>query len=555
MFGWNWTAAIWLGALISLSSTMVILKTLMNQGRLGTLSSKVMLGMLIVQDLAVIPFMIILPKLNDPQAGLPLLGAAALKAAAFILALIVLGTRLLPRMMAYIVKWNSREFFLLFVTATGLGVGLATYLAGLSFAFGAFVAGMVLSESEYGHQALSEIIPLRDIFGLLFFTSVGMLLNPSFIAAHWRQILLLVAAVSVGKGLIFALTTRLFGYGNVVPLAVGLGLFQVGEFSFVLAGIGVATESISNDVYSLVLSSAVVGMILTPFISGLTEPLYSLKKRLFRHESLETFNLPESGLRRHVVIAGGGRIGLQVARVFRSIEVPFVIIELNYYAVARIKRAGLAMIYGDASQETVQDAAAVDRARLLVVTTPAAVTARSIVEKVKAVNPDIPIVARSEGIEQMKVLLESGATEVIQPELEASLDMTRQALVHLHIPATQILRHVEEARRQFYSSIGEGVDRGLSHLKSAGRLLELNWLTVEPDSALQGNTIGELGIRTRTGVSVVGVVRGTIFHPNPDPAFRFEAGDFVAAIGSEEQYETFGNLATASFENHKAESA
>ncbi len=227
LLGWGWVASIWLGALISLSSTMVILKTLMNQGLLGTLSSRVMIGMLIVQDLAVVPFMIILPKLSDPQAGIPLLGLAALKAAIFIILIVVLGTRLLPLMLAYIAKWNSREFFLLSVAAIGLGVGFATYLSGLSFAFGAFVAGIVLSESEYSHQALSEIIPLRDIFGLLFFTSVGLLLDPSFLAAHWSRILLLVALVSVGKGAIFALLTRSFGYGNVVPLAVvGLGLFS-----------------------------------------------------------------------------------------------------------------------------------------------------------------------------------------------------------------------------------------------------------------------------------------------------------------------------------------
>ena len=545
-FGWNWTASIWLGALISLSSTMIILKTLMNQGRMGTLSSKVMLGMLIVQDLAVIPFMIVLPKLSDPGTGLPLLGAAALKAALFIFIIIVLGTRLLPHLMAYIVKWNSREFFLLSVTSIGLGVGFATHLSGLSFAFGAFVAGMVLSESEYGHQALSEIIPLRDIFGLLFFTSVGMLLDPMFLLARWKQILLLVAVVSVGKGLIFALLTRLFGYGNVVPLAVGLGLFQIGEFSFVLAGTGLATGSISNEVYLLVLSSAVVSMIMTPFISGLTGPLYALKKRFLKPELLETVNFPESGLRRHAVIAGGGRIGRQVAHVFRDIEVPFVVIELDYYAVERIKRAGFAMIYGDASQPAGLEAAAIERARLLVVTIPVVVIARSIVERAKRANPDIEIVARSEGIEQMKALLESGAAEVIQPELEASLDITQQALVHLHIPATQVLRYVEAARREFYSSIGEGEDRMLSRFKCAGNLLELNWLSVEPDSVLDGSSIGELGIRTRTGVSVVGVMRNSIFHPNPDPSFRFEAGDSVAIIGSEDQYNAFENLAAFS---------
>ncbi|MDH3394000.1 MAG: cation:proton antiporter, partial [Desulfobulbaceae bacterium] len=169
--------AVWLGALIALSSTMVVLKTMMNQGVMGTLSSRVMIGMLIVQDLAVVPLMIILPQMSDPQAGLPLLGIAVVKSAVFLFLMFYLGTRILPKLLAVVASWNSRELFILTITAIGLGVGYATYLFGLSFAFGAFIAGMVLSESDFGHQALSDIIPLRDIFGLLFFTSVGMLLD------------------------------------------------------------------------------------------------------------------------------------------------------------------------------------------------------------------------------------------------------------------------------------------------------------------------------------------------------------------------------------------
>ncbi len=545
LLGWDWVASIWLGALISLSSTMVTLKTLMNQGLMGTLSSKVMIGMLVVQDLAVVPFMIVLPKLNDPGTGLPLLGVASVKAAIFIVGIIVLGTRVLPRLMAAIAKWNSRELFLLSVTAIGLGVGYATYLSGLSFAFGAFAAGMVLSESEFSHQALSEIIPLRDIFGLLFFTSVGMLLDPMFLVAHWAQVLLLVALVTVGKGTIFALVTRLFGYGNVVPLAVGLGLSQIGEFSFVLAGIGLADESISNDVYSLILCAAVVSMVLTPLLSRLTTPLYSLKKRLLKRAPLETINYPKSGLQNHVVIAGGGRIGRQVAQVFESMNIPFVIVELNYYAIEKCRRAGFAVIYGDASQQTVLHAAAIDLARLLVVTTPAVVLARSIVEKAKTANPRLEIVARSDGLEQMKVLLEKGATEVVQPELEASLEIARQALMSLHIPASQVLHHVENARRELYASLGKGEDAFQLRLKNAGSVLALNWLPVKPESVLDGHSIGELGIRSRTGVSVVGVMRDTVFHPNPDPRFRFASGDFIVVIGSHEQYGRFENWAAS----------
>jgi CPA2 family monovalent cation:H+ antiporter-2 len=247
LMGWDWKTSLWLGACISLSSTMVILKTLMNQGWLGTLSSKVMIGILIVQDLAVVPMMIILPQLNNPSVGFSTLGFAALKAGGFIAGMILLGTRLLPLLMAYIARLGSRELFLLAITAIGLGIGYVTHMVGLSLAFGAFAAGMVLSESDYGHQALSDIIPLRDLFGLLFFTSVGMLFDPGFLWDHIQSVLLIVLAVGIGKGLIFVFIARIFKYGNVIPLAVGLGLFQIGEFSFVLARVGLSTNSIGND--------------------------------------------------------------------------------------------------------------------------------------------------------------------------------------------------------------------------------------------------------------------------------------------------------------------
>ena len=305
--------SLWLGALFSLSSTVVTLKTLMNQGRLGTLSSRVMIGMLIVQDLAIVPMMIILPQLNNPESGLPLLGLAALRAAIFLIVMIFFGTRVIPRLMTYIAGWNSRELFLLAVTAIGLGIGYATYLFGLSFAFGAFVAGLVLSESDYGHQALSDIIPVRDLFVLLFFVSVGMLFDPSFLFAQWKIVLPVALSISVGKALIFGTLAPLFRYHNIVPLALSLGLFQVGEFSFVLARVGLSTNSIDRELYSLVLNTAIITMVFTPIVSGLSTPLYALRKRWFKHEPLQTINLPQTGLHDHLIIAGGGRVGQYVA--------------------------------------------------------------------------------------------------------------------------------------------------------------------------------------------------------------------------------------------------
>ena len=539
--GWEWAHSLWLGALISLSSTMVILKTLMNQGWLGTLSSRVMIGMLIVQDLAVVPMMIILPVLNNPKSGLPLLVFSAIKASLFITIMIILGTRLLPRLMTYIASWKSRELFLVAITAIGLGVGYATYLFGLSFAFGAFVAGMVLSESDYGHQALSDIIPLRDLFGLLFFTSVGMLLDPIFLVSNWDKLILLVLLVSMGKGIIFLVLSKVFGYGNVVPIAVALGLFQIGEFSFVLARVGLKTNSIGTNEYSLILSAAILTMALTPFISRLTAPLYALRNRWFKHEPLQTINLPETGLHNHIVIAGGGRIGSHVAHVLKQLGIGFVIVELNYRRVKQAKTAGFPVIYGDASQPIVLEAAKIDQARLLLITTPAIVIAQSIVDHARKFNPRLNIVARAEGIEQMKALQKRGVYMVVQPEFEAGLEITRQALLCLHMPVTEIQHYTDAVRQELYAPLYQSHHnyRTIAQLQSAKDLLELNWVEVLPESPLNNRTIGELGIRSRTGASVVGVMRHERLEPNPAVDYRFEPGDLVAVMGKPEELTSF----------------
>ena len=542
--GWDAKTSLWLGALVSLSSTMVLLKTLMNQGWLGTLSSKVMVGMLIVQDLAVVPLIVLLPMLNNPEQGWVSLEIAILKTVLFLAGMIFFGTRLLPWIMRHIAHLGSRELFLLAITAIGLGVGYLTYLVGLSFAFGAFVAGMVLSESDYGHQALSDIIPVRDLFGLLFFASVGMLLNPAFLLDHWQQVLILVLIVSLGKGLIFALLARIFKYGNVVPLAVGLGLFQVGEFSFVLAQVGVSTNSISHEVYSLVLTTAIITMFLTPLISGQTARLYALRKRWFKHEPLDSINFPKSGLKNHVIIVGGGRVGFRIAQVLKRLSVPMLIIELDQLRVDRAKHADIPVIYGDASHEVVLEAATTALARLLIITSPEVVIAQTIVQRVRKVNAEIQVVARAPGIEFLEEFKKLNISEVVIPEFEAGLEMARKALVHLHIPAAKIQHYTESLRKDLFASFFNENEETqiIEQLQTAEHQFDLQWMLIKPGCNLVGITIGEAEIRTKTDTSIVGVIRDDILEPNPDANFRFEENDRVAIIGIDSARETFFQL-------------
>ncbi|RJQ70824.1 MAG: portal protein [Desulfobacteraceae bacterium] len=546
LMGWDWKASLWLGALISLSSTMVLLKTLMNQGWLGTLSSKVMIGMLIVQDLAVVPMMIILPQLNNPAVGLPALGFAALKAAGFIAAMVVLGTRLLPRLLAHIAKLGSRELFLLAITAIGLGVGYLTHLAGLSFAFGAFVAGMVLSESDYGHQALSDIVPLRDLFGLLFFTSVGMLFDPRFLADNIWQVLVLVLVVGLGKGFIFAFISRVFKYRNVIPLAVGLGLFQIGEFSFVLARVGLSTQSIGNELYGLILTVTILTMVLTPLVSGQTARIYALKKRWFRHEALESSNIPDAGYAAHVVIVGGGRVGFQIARVLKRLNIPFVIIELDHRRFEQAKAAGMAVVYGDAGHEVVLEAAGIKAANLLILTVPALVATRSAIVQAKYLNANLKIVARTSGPDYFTVLKDLGVSQVVLPEFEASLEMARQSLLHLHVPPAEVQRYTGAVRQELYADLfNHGDDyRMLSQLRGVEQQFDLQWVRLVQESPIVHRSIGESQIRKKTGASIVGVVRAKQLKPNPDADFVLLPDDLVAIIGGEGHRTAFFQMAS-----------
>jgi len=463
----------------------------------------------------------------------------------------LLGTRFLPRLMTHIANFGSRELFLLAITAIGLGVGYVTHMLGLSFAFGAFVAGMVLSESDYGYQALSDIIPLRDLFGLLFFTSVGMLLDPVFLVEHFRQVIALVLAVGIGKGIIFAVIALIFRYRNVIPLAVGLGLFQVGEFSFVLARVGLSTNSIGNDLYTLILTATILTMVLTPFVSGQTARLYALKKRWFRHEPLESSSIPDIGLMNHVVIAGGGRVGFQIAKAMKRLCMPFVIIELDHRRFEQAKKAGLAVVYGDASQDIVLEAAGIKNATLLILAIPGLVAAKSTIVQSKRLNGRLEIVARASGPDYFDVLKDLGVSEIVLPEFEASLEMTRQSLVRLRVPPTEVQRHTDTIRQELYAVLFNNNDnyRLLSQLRGAEQQFDLQWVRLAQESPVAHQTIGKSEIRKKTGASVVGVVREGHLRPNPDADFVLMPEDLVAIIGNDRNRDNFFLMASSSPRN------
>jgi len=545
MLGLGWVAALWFGAVISTSNTMIVLKTLAGRGLMGTLSSRVMLGIFVVQDLCMMAIMLILPYIGGDVLDIGALLFAVVRAALFLGAMLLIGTRVIPWLMRYIARWESRELFLITVTALGLGVGYAAFLAGLSFAFGAFLAGLVISESDYNYQALSEVIPLRDIFAMIFFVSVGMLLDPAFLVANFGTVLGVVALVVVGKALIFGGLTRLFGYRNVIPLATALALFQFGEFSFVLARVGLQDGIFSADDYSLLLSAALVSILITPPAFNLVQPLYALQRRFFGATPMQAVESVAETVTGHVIIAGAGRVGQFVAGMLNAMHVNVVAVELNQHRVEECKARGIPVIYGDASHPIMLNAAAIDRARLALITTPTLKVTQTVTQQIRAIRPDIYIVARAEGIEPLAVLHDVGVDEVVQPEFEAGLEIARQALLRLDLPTSEVHRYTDNVRRNLYAPLYQNQYRygEVRALEQAQRLLEFTWVTLPEQSALADCSLGDARVRNQTGVIVVAIVRGerVITPPAADEVLR--AGDVLALMGNHAAIERFEDMA------------
>jgi CPA2 family monovalent cation:H+ antiporter-2 len=443
--------AIWFGTMISVSSTAIVLKMLAAAGATQSLASRVMVGLLVVQDLAVVPMLVILPQLGSPGNLAFSLARAIGFAAAILAAIVLLGTRLLPGLLRWTANRGSRELFLITVVAIGVGVGYATHLAGLSFALGAFVAGIVLSESEFSHQALSDVVPIRDIFGLLFFVSVGMLLDPGYALAHAGRIAVVVALTFAGKSVVAGGIARAFGYVNMAPWIVGLGLSQIGEFSFVLARAGLTSGSISRPVYNLALTCTVLTMALSPLVSRMAPPLGRAwgRRQKATRVSMQTEGLepPPVG---HAIVAGFGRSGKAAARILQRAGIPVVIVEINHSIYGGLGKEGFSGVWGDITGEEILKAAGIASARVLLMTLPDQHTVRLAVRRARQINPRITVIARALRAEDVDGLRKIGVDTVIQVEFEGGIEMVRQALNQYRCDDSVVAQLIADLRRDFY---------------------------------------------------------------------------------------------------------
>lgn len=446
-----WTEAIWCGAMLSLSSTMVVLKTLSEQGVTSTLASRVMIGMLVLQDLAVIPMMVILPSLGATDNLVPTVLKSVAIAGAFLLAIYFVGTRLFPKVLEFVLKWGGRELFLVAVVSTGVGVGTATHSVGISFALGAFIAGIILSESEFSHQAMSDVVPLRDVFGLLFFVTVGMLFDPRYAIEHWKETLVILLVVFGMKALVFGGLARVFGYVNMAPWIIGLGLSQVGEFSFVLARAGMAGNFLTKPTYDLALTVTILTMGLAPMVASLAIPIGRKWREWTKQDQVVlTFDAVGPEVTGHIIVAGYGRTGKAIASALKEAGLPFLIVESNYAVVSDLRREGIDSFWGDVTRPEILQAAHIERAKCLALAMPDPAVIELALIEARRIAPGIPIIARAARVQHLAHLKALGVTSAIQPEFEGGVSMVRATLRALDKDTASIRPILERTRAAMY---------------------------------------------------------------------------------------------------------
>jgi len=433
--------AIAFGFMIALSSTMVVIGMLVGRGESNSMHGRVMIGMLLLQDIAAAFAMFILPVLGTDDSNLlPVLSVALLKAVVFVALVLVAGIWLIPRLLRRVALRQSRELFVISVAVLALGGAFAAYYFGLSAALGAFAIGLMISESDFAHQALGDMVPLRDLFAALFFVSIGMLIDLSFLTANIIPLLILVAAIVLGKFAIFSAMTRSFGYrGKTVPL-VAAGMVQVGEFSFVLAQLGLGSGVITGYTYSMILGAALITIVLTPFVFALTSRICTRRRVTMKitTEFKEKLAMIPPSLTNHVIICGHGRVGSKVAQILNQLKILCVVTDLDPKTISELREQDIPYIYGDAGNPRVLHEAGIKDAATLVLAIPDPVAIRLAFDHARRMNPNLDIIARVHSDSEFELLKKKGISEVVRPETEAGLEIVRHILCRLNIPETTV---------------------------------------------------------------------------------------------------------------------
>jgi CPA2 family monovalent cation:H+ antiporter-2 len=430
--GWTLGAALLLGGAFAISSSIVALKTLMGRGEMESPHARVALGLGIVQDFSLAPMLALVPVIAGQRGGGFGIAESLLISVVVLVAAFLLGTRLVPPLLRVVARAGSRELFMLAVVAIALGVALATHAVGLSLGLGAFLAGIVVSETDFEEQVLADIIPIRDIFATLFFVAVGMLIDPFALIAQWQLVLGFALMLVIGKLLVTGGALLAVGVDHRTSTLAAVFMAQMGEFSFVLASSGFEHGLIEIGEYGTILSVALCSILAMPILVAISPFLVRIAEHLPGVKRQERLAVgpppPVAPAGDHVVICGFGRVGAEIGAALDRWHQPYSVIELNPAIVRDLRDRGIDALYGDAASRAELESAGVPTARTVAVTTPDLLATEAVIRIARALNPAIHVIVRAPGTGDVSGLSARGADEVVQPEFEAGLEFVRQVL-------------------------------------------------------------------------------------------------------------------------------
>jgi len=433
MLGWEWFAALTAGCIVAMSSTVVMIRLYERQGDIGSTASVLAMGIAITQDLALIVLVGMLPILADfTPERISLLGGSLLRSVLVLVAAFLLATRFIPLLLRYAVQWNSRELFLLLAVSLCFATALGTHALGFSMALGAFLTGLIISESEYSRQIVAEVVPIRDVFAIFFFVSLGMLIDPASLGTQWLEVFLLLVLIMAGKALLIAWLVRAIGFPVRIAVTVGLSLAQIGEFSFIIAEMARAKNWYTAGQYNTILAASVISLLFSPMLFALSPVISRWATRFVRGERFrelrEEIQVQRSVMRDHVILCGFGRVGSRVAQQLLGRKVPVVVIDLDPESILRARSQHIPTIYGDAEAREVLELANPHTASIAILTMPESSSAMVAARRLKEINPQLTVLARTHEEGKIGDLRRCGVDHVVFAEEETAKVIVRLAL-------------------------------------------------------------------------------------------------------------------------------
>jgi CPA2 family monovalent cation:H+ antiporter-2 len=531
--GWTSSQGIVVGATICVASTMVLMRLLMDRGLLRTEAGHVMVAITLVEDLAVVILIVLIPEFGRLEAA-QLWGLAEnLGRAALILApALLVGAKVVPPLLKRIARTQRSEFFFIVVLAICMGTAALTQSMGLSLAFGAFAAGLMISGSDYAHEALAQLFPIRDALVALFFVSIGMLVDPRNLFSNVPLLGVMIALIIFGKFAVWTLVVRLFRYSIWTALTVAAGLTQIGEFSFIMVQVARNAGIVGSDIYNATLAASLVTILINAAVMRYVPPALARFRMAGQMAAHARSHPGTERLRNHVVLCGFGRVGSFIGAALETFGIPYAVIDIDPDVSAEVRARGTPSVFGDPAHAHILEKAGAADAALVIMTIPHPDRARLAIQNVRRLNPHVPIVARAHRRSEHELLVRTGATEVIQPELEASATIIRHASHYLHVSDEQVRSYLRGFRKAMYSMEGRP---SISRVPFP----EVREITLT-SAPLAGRSLRDAQIREQFGVTVVSIVRAsgeTLMNPPADTVL--ESGDRLRVLGMAEEIDSF----------------